>query len=93
MSAHHLICKAFDKGWNAGFVDREKAECPFAPFTQEEKWSAWMIGYEEAYERYAITAGAGMGETTKIGSRRSPPEWAEGIAQPLSGSSPQGSKP
>jgi ribosome modulation factor len=54
VSATDLICKAFDKGWNAGAGDRSRAECPFAPFTQEEKWLAWMIGYEEAYERYAV---------------------------------------
>jgi ribosome modulation factor len=54
MSAADLICKAFDKGWNAGAADRSRSECPFAPSWQEEKWSAWMLGYEEAYTRYAV---------------------------------------
>jgi ribosome modulation factor len=57
MSASDLIRLAYEQGQRAGHRDRPLSKCPYAPHTQEEKWQAWMLGYESAAPRYVI-AGA-----------------------------------
>lgn len=54
MSHSCLVRLAFEQGQTAGERDCPKSKCPYAPHTQEDKWIAWMLGYEEAAPRYVV---------------------------------------